>query len=131
MLIRRISVFTVLMLTLMLGITGLTDAHDPNKELDGAETFLESKEGDVEEEIRKLGKMKSAMNVLIGKWAANQTAIANGAEVTVASAMGTTAIALGAYIAASSTPPTAIVAGALTLRNAVKAGMAFSASGVM
>ena len=129
MLIRRISVFTVLMLTLMLGITGMTDAHDPepDKPLDGAKTFMESKEGDVEEEIRKLDKMKDAMNVLIGKWSENKSKISSGIELTLVGALGTTASVAANIFSGGMLTATTKTAGLFTLKKAIDVGMSISA----
>jgi hypothetical protein len=127
MLIRKISIFTVFMLTLLLGIAGKTYAN-PNTDVDNAKTFMEGKKTRVEEEILILTKRQAAMSTLIGKWNDNQAQIKSGVQLTVAGVFGTTAAAIANYFAGGTLTMTTQAAGLLTLRQAVKTGMAISGS---
>ena len=127
MLIRKISIFTVFMLTFLLGIAGKTDANQ-NDDVKNAHTFLVSKKDAVDREILKLNTRQAAMSSLIAEWNDNQAQIKSGVQLTVAGVFGTTASAIANYFAGGTLTAATKAAALLTLREAVKTGMAISGS---
>ena len=88
---------------------------------------LEHKYQVVNDAETKLTKYKAALSTLVEKWAANESEIASGTEVTLGGVFGTTAAAFATALS-KSTPITAVAGAFLTLRKAVDVGMAISAS---
>ena len=88
---------------------------------------LDIKHDNLSRAEEKLEKYRDALSTLIGKWSDNEKKISSNIDVTLSGAFATSATALASALS-KSTPITAAAGGLLTLRKAVHAGMAISAS---